>query len=288
MQAYASGIWQNLITSIPHPNKIIFPQGPDKGITRGQLADYYACVAPYVIVHGGQRNLTVKRWPNGITGQMFYQKYVAPGQPIMINCPRDVVWWVGQGVIEWHAPLGTLPSPNFHDWAVMDLDPSVESEWVEVVEVARVVQGLLEGLEIPFLLKTSGQRGLHFYIAITSSPHDLIVQWMGRLAKLVVQIIPNVATVARLKVQRGRRVYLDYLQNGHTRTMAMPYTVRAVAEASVSTPIRPGELDIDPVQWTMPIVCDRLAQYGDLFAWQGERVDLPKKLMSKGVLASTN
>lgn len=266
----------HMAQAIPHPQKVLFP---GLGITRGQVALYYASVSRLLVDHARNRALTVKRWPEGITGPMFYQKHPSPGdQWIHIRDWQDVVHWVGLGVIEWHAPLGTIEAPLVHDWAVMDLDPNPPAGWVQVAQVTKIFTELLSLLKIPFLLKTSGQKGLHVYIPIEPLPHSEVVRHMESLAKTVTAAFPDLCTVARLKKSRGNRVYLDYLQNGHKRTMAMVYSLRAVPEASVSTPIRPEEVSVDPTYWTMDRVLTRIRDFGDLFRWPGPRVVLADRL----------
>lgn len=268
------------LTQIPHPDRVLFP---DAGITRRDLLGYYLRVSSGLLAHAEDRLLTVKRWPHGITGPMFYQRHPEPGQDIVLQSVRDVLHWVGLGVIEWHAPLGTREAPLRHDLAVMDLDPNPPAGWDEVLAVAEVFAHLLDLLLIPFLLKTSGQRGMHFYIAIESENHTDVMAAMGRLAAMVVDTIPGQATVARLKKDRGSRVYLDYLQNGYARTTALAYTVRATPDATVSAPIRREEWDFEPTHWTMARVAKRLENLGDLFHWSGPRVPLLERLAEKGI-----
>ena len=256
---------------IPHPERLLFPEA---GVTRGDVASYYAEVAPYLLHQAQDRALMVTRWPHGIEGAMFYQKHPAVGGPITITTAADILSWVGQGVIEWHAPLGKLSSPEQHDWAVMDLDPQPPANWTTVVEVATVFKKLLDLMKVSFLIKTSGQRGLHFYIAIEPLSHHVVREIVGHWAGVIVKTIPEKATVARRKQERGARVYLDYLQNGYQRTMAMAYSVRATSRATVSMPIAWHEVDIPAETWTIQRVRAHLQKRGNLFSWQGPPVAL--------------
>jgi len=245
---------------------------------------YYAEVAPYLLHQAQGRGLMVKRWPHGIDGSMFYQKHPPEGGPIVLDDVDSLLRWVSQGVLEWHAPLGTLPNPLLHDWAIMDLDPNPPAEWDMVVQVAEVFKALLTLMEIPFLLKTSGQHGLHFYIAIEPLHHQDVLKVMAGWAEMVVHTIPEWATTARLKRDRGARIYLDYQQNGYQRTTVMAYSLRATAVASVSMPIRWEEITVPAEEWTMDRAREHLAQYGNLFLWTGPRINLREVSQRHGLL----
>ncbi len=244
---------------------------------------YYAEVAPYLLEQGRGRALTVKRWPHGIEGPMFYQKHPPDGGPILVTSPAELLTWVGQGALEWHAPLGMAVSPLLHDWAILDLDPNPPAGWSEVMQVGGVFKQLLDLMDLPFLLKTSGQRGLHFYIGIEPLHHQRILAIMGRLAGLVEQTVPTVATTARFKRDRGSRVYLDFLQNGHSRTTVMAYSLRATPAATVSAPITWEQRGFGPHYWTMERVREQLRRLGNLWVWKGPRVDLEEAVRRFGM-----
>ncbi len=256
---------------IPHPERIIYPEAH---IARSEVVSYYAEVAPYLLEQGRGRALTVKRWPHGIDGPMFYQKHPANGGPIVVTSTEALITWVGQGALEWHAPLGFADSPLVHDWAILDLDPNPPAGWAEVIEVGGVFKNLLELMDIPYLLKTSGQRGLHFYVGIRPLHHQRILAIMGQLADVVERTLPDLATTARLKRDRGARVYLDYLQNGYSRTTVMAYSLRATPSATVSAPITWDQRGLGTHYWTIDRVRAQLRSRGNLWMWQQPRVDL--------------
>ncbi len=256
---------------IPHPDRVLYP-GP--GLTRMDVLRYYAEVAPYLLELAKDRAVTVKRWPHGVDGPMFYQKHPPEGGAIYLKNLPQLITWVAQGALEFHAPLGKSSEPLVHDWAILDLDPNPPAGWSEVMKVAGVFRTLLDLLDLPFLMKTSGQRGLHFYIAIEPLNHQEVMAIMGRLSEMVVETIPDNATVARLKRDRGARVYLDYLQNGYERTTVLAYSLRATPQATVSTPITWSDLKVPADAWTISRVLDQLRRRGNLFRWTGGRVDL--------------
>lgn len=250
---------------------MLFPQ---VGIKRADVMRYYAEVAPYLLQQARDRALTITRYPKGVPGPMFYQKHPAPDQPLTVSTADELLYWVGRGALEWHAPLGTMSRPLCHDWAVLDLDPSPGASWRSVQTVARVVKTLLDLEQVPFLLKTSGQRGLHFYVAIRPLDHRLVTRVVEQWARFVIHTVPDLATIARLKRDRGPRVYLDYLQNGHTRTTVMAYSLRATPTATVSTPILWDDLLHAPDYWTMERVLRAIRRHGNRFQWPGQPVDL--------------
>lgn len=247
------------------------------------MLGYYAEVAPYILRLASGRPLTVKRWPHGVQGPMFYQKHPPMGGDILIDNARELLTWVAQGALEFHAPLGTLEHPLVHDWAILDLDPNPPAGWEMVVQVARVFRSLLDLLDVPFLLKTSGQRGLHFYVAIEPADHRQVMTLMGQLCDAVVGTVPEQATVERLKRDRGPRVYLDYLQNGYQRTTVLAYSLRATDHATVSTPITWDQVTVPAKAWTISRVREQLQTAGDLFQWSGPRVDLALALRRHGI-----
>ncbi|MHB1610622.1 MAG: non-homologous end-joining DNA ligase LigD [Sulfobacillus sp.] len=268
--------WEGI--QITHPNKIVFP---DLGLTRLELVAYYRKVGQLMIDHMKGRAITVKRWPHDIQGSMFYQKNVKVNgsiSPIAIDEMTSLLQWVARGAIEFHVPLGLMSEPMRHDWAVLDLDPPLDAPWSQVHDGAILVSDLLDSIGVPFLLKTSGQKGVHFYVAIQPADQRQVVYWMQRLATLLVQSFPGWMTVERQRSLRGRRIYLDYLQNGFKRTMVGAYSLRALPNAAVSAPIRREELIYPPDHWTPDRVMRRVMELGDLFCPHAPRIDFGNAL----------
>lgn len=239
-----------------HPERILFPRD---GITRQDLLRYYLAMADVMLPHLRNRPLTIRRWPHGIAEPSFYQKHeepsrgaVRPGGLIRIDTAEELARWVRLGAIEFHAPLGTWPDPDVHDWAVIDLDPNPPAGWPEVRVVALAVMRLLDRMGLHYLAKTSGADGLHLYLPIESIPAREATALVEGLCRLVVVALPDVATVTRRVSARGARVYLDYLQNGPQRTMAVAYTVRARDGAPVSCPVTESDVfHTRPEDWTI-------------------------------------
>lgn len=271
---------------VSHPERILFP---DIGVTRRQLMDYYAALSSVLLPHYISRALTVKRWPHGITGPMFYQKHVklSQGQSVIqIHSPQQLLQWVALGTIEWHVPLGLMADPNKHDWAVFDLDPH-HVPWHKVAEATRIMVKLLGLLHIPCILKTSGHKGMHIYVKIQPERHELVVQGCQLIANIAAKTYPQLLTLERLKAKRGARVYIDYLQNGYHRTMAGVYTVRAVPRGTVSCPVTWDEIGQEPEVWTMKRVIERVRCEGDLFDVSDRGIHFLRHLRSEGLSLDT-
>lgn len=269
---------------VSHPEKIIFPE---VGLRRIDLMSYYEQIAPRMLPYLKGRALTIIRWPDGIEGPRFYQRHPAPQTPLLISDAGALIQWVAWGAVEFHAPLGLVANPLIHDWAVLDLDPALEIPWVRVQEGAGIVAEFFNLCAIPFGLKTSGKRGVHFFIPLESTPAHVIVYWMQRLATLLCDGFPERFTVERIKSRRGNRIYLDYLQNGQTRTMAAIYSLRASRVASVSTPVRLEELAHPPDYWTPKRVLAQRAHQDDLWGALAIPIDLGHVLRQRKLLRDT-
>ena len=236
---------------IPHPERVLFP---DDGLTRAELALYYARVAPRLLPHLVGRRLTVRRWPHGIDEAGFYQKHVeaegsqegegaregSPRRPITISSAADLVRWVGWGLVEIHVPLARQDADP--DWAVIDLDPTLPAGWDAVAEAAEVMFSVLDRLGYRYFVKTSGADGLHVYLPIRPAKVHAVQEHIRWLAVLISALAPDLVTVVRRVKDRGPRVYVDYLQNGPGRTMSGIYCVRARQGAPVSWPVAPRSI----------------------------------------------
>ncbi len=284
MVEFASGS-TTLNIRVSNPDRVLFPQ---PGITKRQLMDYYATVSPVLLPHYQNRMLTIKRWPHGIEGMAFYQKHTKEIQAtneesrIQVNSVRGLLQWVAMGVIEWHVPLGPARDPHRHDWAIFDLDPH-QVRWEKVAEATGIMGRLLDMLDIPYVLKTSGRHGMHIYIKIEPEPDYKVTAACQLIARIAQATYPHLLTLERLKKNRGNRVYIDYLQNSGQRTMAGVYSVRAVPWASVSCPITLDEIGQEPAWWTMNRVIDRIKHDGDQFAVHHPGIPLTRHLSERGL-----
>jgi bifunctional non-homologous end joining protein LigD len=264
-------------------DKVFFPA---VGITKGELMRYYVWASPYLLPAVADRPLVMRRFPNGVDGRAFYQQRapddVPPGVR-MQSLPGDaevpsrlvggslanLLHMTQMAVISQDPWLSRMPSLDFADHVVLDLDPMPGVPFTSVLDVARWVHDELERLGTPSMPKTSGADGLHVYIPLP--PRTTFET--GRLfceiiATIVADRHPRVATVQRAVNGRGRTVYVDYLQNIRGKTLATAYSARATPRAGVSTPLTWKEVHagVDRRDFTLRTLPGRVRVVGDLWA----------------------
>jgi bifunctional non-homologous end joining protein LigD len=278
---------------LANPDKVLFPRD---GFTKRDIWDYYTAIAPVMLPHLRGRPLTVQRYPDGIDGQEWYQQNAPEKTPAFVRLvdsgPRhegkkrivcddlQTLQWLANlaalTIHQWtsHVPASaTTRAAIDHalalpDYVVLDLDPG-RGPWAHLVEVARAVRSLLGALNLKSYVKTSGKRGVHVYVPIAPGPtHEQATRFAEQMARAVAKVLPEIATVERMKAKRGGKLYVDYGQNGEGKTVVAPYTLRARDGAVVSTPIEWDELDedLDPTRFTIRTVLDRVRERGDLMA----------------------
>ncbi len=280
-------------------DKLFFPE---TGYTKGDLMRYYTVVAEHLLPALRDRPLVLKRYPNGVQGEHFFQQRPSPGMPAAVRVgtvrgsdgksdPRVVggdlatlLYLVQLGCISmdpWHSRLDSL---EWADYAYLDLDPQPKAGFRKVVDVARWVREELDALGLHAALKTSGSRGLHVAIPLPRrTSYDTAVLLAQMIATRVAQRHPRDATVVRaVKGRDAASVYVDYLQNVQGKSIASVYSVRARPEATVSAPLDWPELDddLDPGAFTMASVPERIARLGDLWGAHIRRLNTAAALRS--------
>ena len=258
---------------------------PDAGVTKGELLRYYLSVAPAILPVVEDRPLTLERYPNGITGEMFYQQRVIAQVPegvrtVNLELEGETVERVIGGDLctllytaqlaaisqhVWPSRLGTLDDM---DYSILDLDPGAGIPFSAVRETALAVQDQLQRLGLRGYPKTSGASGLHIVIPLQASTSYETGRLLAELvANLVARSDPDLATVQRVVSKRGPRVYLDFLQNRRGATVASAYSVRPRPGATVSAPLRWFELegDVEPGHFSVRSMRKRLEEVGDLW-----------------------
>jgi bifunctional non-homologous end joining protein LigD len=276
---------------------------PERGITKGNLIQYYADVAPVLLPHIRDRAMVMKRYPHGAAGDFFFMKRAPVPRPDWIRiCPIDhgsesiidfpviddvpsLLWVINLGCIDlnqWYARCDDVGTP---DYVHFDLDPGQGATWDSVLEAGRVIHDALETLKMPSFVKTTGSRGLHVYVPIVRGPDQKEVWTFAKaLAVELARRNPKLMTAEYKVAKRPRgRVLVDYNQNAWGRTLASIYSVRPTPAASVSTPITWKEIDqgIAIADFRLDNVRARIAEVGDLWkalAAGKRRVDLRKYL----------
>ena len=269
--------------SISSPDRLILP-----GVTKLDLARYYATVAPVMMTGLRDRPTTLERWPDGVHegAESFYGKHAPKGIPEWVRTAR-VTFPSGRtgqqicptepAVIVWAANLSTV---TFHPWPVrsgdpdhpdelrIDLDPQPGTGYADAVAIACAVRDLLGEHQISAYAKTSGGRGVHVYARIRPEWDFIDMRHAAiALGRELERRMPGRVTTAWWKEERGERVFLDCNQNARDRTIASAWSVRARPGATVSTPLEWGELaSIDPESLTVRTVPERLAERGDAWA----------------------
>lgn len=256
---------------------------PDAGITKGEVLDHYEAVADLLLTHTGGRAYAFRRFPEGLAGDGFFQKAVPGHAPdwlprvdvplrgddevkphVVLERPADVLWEADQGVIEFHAWLSRADDLDVPVEAVVDLDPPGDdpdaARWA-----ARRVRDLLQELDAPGRLKTSGSKGYHVHVPLAGAAgFDQVRPVLQRLAAVLAARHPDRLTDASSKAKRRGRLYLDVARNAYGQTVVAPYSVRARPGAPVATPIGWDELGgVDPRRYDLSAVRRRLAQRDD-------------------------
>jgi len=263
--------------TITHPDKVFWPK---EGYTKADLVDYYRKIARWMLPYLKDRPVMIVRYPDGIEGKSFYQKDAPAFAPEWIrtvtiyshDSQRDINYFVieSEDALAYLANLGTIPihiwssrigSVENPDWLLFDLDPK-GSTTEKAVHTARETVKLLDEIGLKSAIKTSGQMGIHVMVGLKPAyTYQQARDFSEIVARLVVARIPDLCTIERNKAVRNGKVYIDYLQLGHGKTIAAPYAVRPNPGAPVSSPVRLAELksDLDPESFTIRNMAARMA-----------------------------
>ena len=262
------------------------PFWPELGITKGDLIQYYADVAPLLLPHIRQRAMVMKRYPHGAAGEFFFMKRAPSPRPDWIRiCDIDhgskgvidfpmiddlpsLLWVINLGCIDlnqWYATCDDVDRP---DYVHFDLDPGSAS-WDHVLECARIVHEALDTLKMPSYAKTTGSKGIHVYVPIVRGPEQKDVWTFAKaLAQELASRHPALMTSEYKVAKRPKgRVLVDYNQNAWGRTLASVYSVRPHPRACVSTPVTWKEIDkgVAIEDFRLDNVRARFKKTGDLF-----------------------
>ena len=260
---------------------------PEDGITKRDLLQYYADVAPFLLPHVVNRAMVMKRYPEGAGGEFFFQKHspkTKPGWipvceilhpsanavdfPVVQNLAA-LLWVVNLGCIDlnpWYARCDDVDRP---DYLHFDLDPTPGADFGLVRKTALLVRDALTAKKIASYPKTTGSRGIHVYVPIVRGPLQKQVWTFAKnIAKELEAANPGVVT-AEYRVARrpAKRVLVDYNQNAWGRTLASVYSVRPKPRATVSAAITWHEVEdrIETEDFRLDNMAQRLAQVGDLY-----------------------
>lgn len=268
-----------------HTDKVFWP---DEGYTKGDVIDYYNTVYPHIIKYMKNRPESLLRMPNGLADKGFFQKDAGLGAPewvkhislysesaqkdinyILCNDKPTLLYLANLGCIEmnpWNSRVNTLDKP---DYLVLDLDPSEQNTFDQVVDTAIVIRSILEKAGAASFPKTSGATGIHVYVPLGAKyAYEQAKDFAHTVAMMVQEQLPEFTSLERSLAKRGKKhIYLDFLQNRKGQTLACAYSLRPRPGAPVSTPldwqeVKPG---LNPTDFTIKNIMKRIEKKGDLF-----------------------
>ncbi|MEV4399755.1 non-homologous end-joining DNA ligase [Nonomuraea sp. NPDC049607] len=270
-------------------DKVLYPE---IGFTKAEVIDYYSRVAPVLLPHLAGRPLTVKRYPNGVTGQFFFEKNAPEHTPEWVrkvNLPAPgstknrgtidfavvedlptLAYYANLAALELHVPQwrvdddGTALPP---DTLVFDLDPGAPATIVECCRVALMLRELLKDEGLTARPKTSGNKGMQLYADWDCREEPSA--YAKRLAQTLEKEHPKEIVSVMAKKARPGKVFIDWSQNNPSKTTVAPYSLRARERPTVSTPLLWKEVEgcehPDDLVFTAPDVLARVEKHGDLF-----------------------
>jgi bifunctional non-homologous end joining protein LigD len=287
--------------------KVLFPE---VSFTKAQVIDYYVRIAPVLLPHLSGRPVTFTRWPDGVEGQAFFEKNSARHAPdwvrkvtvpspgsskgretlemVVLETVADLAWAANLAALELHVPqwqVGSRLQPTLPDLLVLDLDPGPDTGIRECCRLAERLRRRLVADGLDPVVKTSGSKGMQVYAPIRVTDREHPSRYAKALAQEFTAQTPDDVVWRMEKVLRPGKVLIDWSQNNPAKTTVAPYSLRARAGATVSTPIgwdevdavRDGSLDPAALRFTTDDVLARVEEYGDLFdVANARRAPLPE------------
>ena len=255
---------------------------PDEGYTKRDVLNYYDGVADLILPHLKDRPLSLKRYPNGIKQDYFFQKDAPESFAPWLRTERiddihyvfaedraSLLYLVNLGCIDHNPWMSRSQSLDNPDFILIDLDPQ-ECPFDKIVDAALLVKRVLDRIGLTGYPKTTGGDGMHVYIPVEPIySYEETRTFAELISRLAIAEEPNLFTTPRSVSKRQKnRVYFDYLQNGRSKTIAAPYVLRAYSGAPVATPLEWAEVrrGIHPTQFNIANARERFAARGDLFA----------------------
>ncbi len=236
---------------------------PSYGFTKAQILEYYRRIAPFILPHLVGRALTLKRYPDGVEKDFFFEKRCPVHRPSWVkiaDIPQDdgermtvcliddvesLLWAENLASIELHVPLARASSPETPDYLVFDLDPGDQAGILECARVALILRELLSRMGLASYVKTSGKKGLHVYVPLNckETTYDETKTFSKTVAGIMQKHYPNLVTAKMAKQERKAKVFINWSQNGASKTMVCVYSLRAREEPFVSIPLEWRELE---------------------------------------------
>ncbi|MCP4435941.1 MAG: hypothetical protein GY812_10675 [Actinomycetia bacterium] len=272
-------------------DKVLYPF---TGFTKAEVIDYYARISEAMVAHTSGRCVTLRRWPDGVEGQSFFEKNcpkhrpdwvetaVGPGRSrgevnyCRLDEPAALVWTANLAALELHTPMALADDQANPRACVFDLDPGPRTGIPQCAELALEIRSILAAADLDCFAKTSGSKGMQVYVPLNSTgedahSHDHCADFAHAVGALLEQRHPRGVTTDMAKDQRPGKVFVDWSQNAFHKTTVCVYSLRAKPQPTVSTPLRWNEVaaganGAEPLVFEAPDVLARVAAHGDLFA----------------------
>jgi bifunctional non-homologous end joining protein LigD len=264
---------------------------PARGFTKGQVIDYYARVADVMVPHIAGRPITLKRYPNGVDGQFFYEKNCPKHRPdwvpvveitgggrpgkgdligyCLIEEPAALVWTANLASLEIHPGLAVKEDVDSPTLVAFDLDPGPPAGIAECCTVALWLREALDKLGLEAFPKTSGSKGMQVYVPVnTPTTFEATRDFSLALAQLMERVHPEMVVTSQNKDLRPKKVLIDWSQNARHKTTIGVYSLRAREDPTASTPLTWDEVetgDPDALRFESSDVLARVEEHGDLF-----------------------
>jgi bifunctional non-homologous end joining protein LigD len=283
-------------------NKVLYPK---VGFTKGQVIDYYIRIAPVLLPHLKDRPLTMKRYPDGVEGEFFYEKNCPTHRPKWVKTAKvwseghnrmmdyclaqdlpTLVWAANLADLELHTSLSRKKDIARPTMMVFDLDPGVPADIVPCCQVGLWLRDLLAHIKLKSFAKTSGSKGLQVYVPLnTRVTYDQTKNLSHALAQYLEHEHPALVTSNMSKAVRKGKVFVDWSQNDEHKTTICVYSLRAREEPTVSTPVTWEEVqncgkkkNASLLKFRCEKTLTRVEKSGDLFApLEKMKQNLPKK-----------
>jgi bifunctional non-homologous end joining protein LigD len=276
--------------SLSNLDKVFYPR---TGFTKGQVIEYYTRIAPALLPHLRDRHLTLKRYPNGVEGDYFYEKQCPRHRPDWVRtagvwsrhngreidyCMADdlatVVWLANLADLEMHTPLAYATAPEQPTFLAFDLDPGPGATIVECAEVACRLREAFDHFGLLAFPKTSGSKGMQVYVPLnTPTTYVATKPFAQGVAQVLERRMPELVVSDMRKDRRPGKVFIDWSQNDEHKTTVCVYSLRARERPTVSTPLTWDEVeavlrtrDPDELEFTSDEVLARVDDHGDCFA----------------------
>jgi bifunctional non-homologous end joining protein LigD len=262
-------------------DKVLYP---DAGFKKRDVIDYYARIAPVLLPHLEGRALTLKRYPNGVDAQFFYEKNAPSHRPewvttarvgsidyVVVDHEATLVWLANLADLELHTSLALADDPERPTLVAFDLDPGPPATVVECCRVAELLRGMFEGLGLECFAKTSGSKGMQVYLPLNSEATFAQTKAFSKaVAELLAREEPGLVVARQTKSARTGKVLVDWGQNDVNKTTINAYSLRAMARPTVSTAVTWDEVRAakapEDLTFEATDVLRRVDEHGDLFA----------------------